>query len=210
MHRTRTRLLIAAAAGLVAALLTPVPLAAGPVMSGLVGWIVGSLGFSVPLLVHLFRQDVDATRTRVEGSTAGRSETDIIVLLASLASLGAIALMLLGGGTKPADTVNLEALVTLLSVASAWLAIHTIYTLRYARHWFNAQPGCVDFNATAEPRFSDFAYLSFTLGMTYQVSDTNLRTPEIRALVLRHTLLSYLFGTVIVAATINLVVGLAK
>ena len=60
------------------------------------------------------------------------------------------------------------------------------------------------------PRLSDFAYLSFTLGMTYQVSDTDLKTPAVRRLVLRHTLLSYLFGTVIVAATINLVVGLAS
>lgn len=210
MHRTRTRLVIAAVAGVVAALVIPVPSGAGAAMSGLIGWIVGSLGFSVPLLVHLFRQDVDATRTRVEGSDAGRSETDIIVLLASLASLGAIALMLVGGGSKPTTLNNIEALVTLLSVASAWLAIHTIFTLRYARHWFNAQPGCVDFNAKGEPRFSDFAYLSFTLGMTYQVSDTNLRTAEIRALVLRHTLLSYVFGTVVVASTINLVVGLAK
>jgi len=69
--------------------------------------------------------------------------------------------------------------------------------------------GFIDFNGDGAPRLSDFAYLAFTLGMTYQVSDTDLRTPEVRRLVLRHTLLSYVFGTVIVAATINLVVGLA-
>lgn len=57
---------------------------------------------------------------------------------------------------------------------------------------------------------SDFAYLAFTLGMTYQVSDTDLKTARLRRIVLFHTLLSYLFGTVIVAATINLVAGLAK
>ena len=178
-------------------------------MRSLVGWVVGSLSFAVPLLLHLYRQDVDATRTRVEGTEATRSETDLIIIVASLASLGAIAFMLLGGGTKSTGRSSVEALVTLAAVASAWLSIHTIFTLRYARHWYNAQPGCIDFNADVDPRFSDFAYLAFTLGMTYQVSDTALRTPEVRALVLRHTLLSYLFGTVFVAATINLVVGLA-
>ena len=60
------------------------------------------------------------------------------------------------------------------------------------------------------PRYTDFAYLAMTLGMTFQVSDTDLQTPEIRATALRHALLSYLFGAVIVATTINLVGGLAS
>ncbi|MDQ1394509.1 MAG: hypothetical protein QOF30_3486, partial [Acidimicrobiaceae bacterium] len=55
-----------------------------------------------------------------------------------------------------------------------------------------------------------FAYLAFTIGMTYQVSDTNLTSQEIRRTALRHGLLSYLFGTVIIAATINLAAGLVK
>ena len=57
---------------------------------------------------------------------------------------------------------------------------------------------------------SDFAYLAFTLGMTYQVSDTALRTSQVRKIVLAHTLISYVFGAVIIAASINLLAGLAK
>ncbi|MEO7423351.1 MAG: DUF1345 domain-containing protein [Ornithinibacter sp.] len=68
----------------------------------------------------------------------------------------------------------------------------------------------MDFNTDQPPRPSDFVYLSFTLGMTYQVSDTALGTPRTRSLVLGHTVLSYIFGTVVVATTINLVVGLAS
>jgi uncharacterized membrane protein len=60
------------------------------------------------------------------------------------------------------------------------------------------------------PRYADFAYLAFTIGMTFQVSDTDLKTTEIRATALRHALLSYLFGSVILAATINLIAGLAR
>ena len=65
-------------------------------------------------------------------------------------------------------------------------------------------------NNDERPCFSDFAYLAFTIGMTYQVSDTDLTTKGFRRLALRHALLSYLFGTVIIAATINLVAGLVK
>ncbi|QIM22078.1 DUF1345 domain-containing protein [Phycicoccus sp. HDW14] len=101
-------------------------------------------------------------------------------------------------------------MLAVLAVAAGWLAVHTVYALRYARHWFVNEPGCVDFPGDGPPRLSDFVYLSFTLGMTYQVSDTDLRTPAVRRLVLRHTLLAYLLGTVVVAATINLVVGLAS
>ena len=68
----------------------------------------------------------------------------------------------------------------------------------------------VDFNQDAPPRYTDFAYLGFTIGMTFQVSDTELTAPEVRVTALRHALLSYLFGAVILAATINLVAGLVN
>ena len=82
--------------------------------------------------------------------------------------------------------------------------------LRYARLYFDGTPGGVDFGDTDAPRYTDFAYLAFTLGMTYQVSDTTLQTSPFRVLALRQALLSYLFGAVILAATINLVAGLAN
>ena len=66
----------------------------------------------------------------------------------------------------------------------------------------------MQFNTSEPPRFSDFAYLAFTLGMTFQVSDTNFQTNTFRKVALGHSLLSYLFGTVIVAATVNLIVSL--
>ena len=81
---------------------------------------------------------------------------------------------------------------------------------RYARLYHLGPNGGIDFNQHAPPRYSDFAYLAFTIGMTFQVSDTNLQTAEIRATALRHALLSYLLGAVILATTINLVSGLLR
>jgi uncharacterized membrane protein len=74
--------------------------------------------------------------------------------------------------------------------------------------YFTGHDGGIDFNQTTPPRYLDFAYLAFTIGMTFQVSDTDLKTPAIRATALRHALLSYLFGAVVLASTINLIAGL--
>ena len=52
--------------------------------------------------------------------------------------------------------------------------------------------------------------MAFTIGMTYQVSDTELNSRAIRSTALRQALLSYLFGAVIIAMTINVVAGLLK
>jgi uncharacterized membrane protein len=80
--------------------------------------------------------------------------------------------------------------------------------LRYAQLYYTRPQGGVNFNQETPPRYLDFAYPAFTIGMTFQVSDTDLEKPEIRVAALRHGLLSYLFGAVILAATINLIAGL--
>jgi uncharacterized membrane protein len=100
--------------------------------------------------------------------------------------------------------------VAISSVVLSWAVVHTIFTLRYARLYYVGTDGGIDFNQDQPPRYTDFAYLAFTLGMTFQVSDTDLKTSTIRATALRHALLSYLFGAVIIAVTINLVAGLSK
>jgi uncharacterized membrane protein len=87
--------------------------------------------------------------------------------------------------------------------------LHTLYTLRYARLYYTSGKG-IDFNQADPPQYTDFAYLSFTVGMTYQVSDTNITTHSIRATALRHSLLSFVFGSVILASTINLVINLTR
>jgi uncharacterized membrane protein len=87
--------------------------------------------------------------------------------------------------------------------------VHTVFTLHYARIFYgDPEPdGGIDFGTTASPSFTDFAYVAFTVGMTYQVSDTNLTTQAMRRTALAHALLSFLFGTFILALTINVLAG---
>ena len=86
--------------------------------------------------------------------------------------------------------------------------LHLTYAARYAYLYYGDPVGGIDFNSSDPPAYRDFCYFSYNLGMTYQVSDTGVSSTAIRSVVLRHCLISYVFGTVILAATINLVAGL--
>lgn len=99
--------------------------------------------------------------------------------------------------------------VAALTVALSWWLVHTIFTLRYAR-LFYAVGGGIEFHQDEQPSYWDFAYVAFTIGMTFQASDTNLTSAPLRATALRQALLAYLFGVVVVAMTINVVAGLLK
>ena len=84
-----------------------------------------------------------------------------------------------------------------------------MYTLRYARLYYTEPRGGVDFTGGADPVYRDFTYLAFTIGMTFQVSDTALQTTDIRMTALRHSLMSFVFDVVIIAVTVNVVAGLS-
>jgi uncharacterized membrane protein len=93
---------------------------------------------------------------------------------------------------------------------ASWAVLHTIFVLRYARLYYSEPVGGIDFKQESDPTYRDFAYVGFTVGMTFQVSDTDIGKSTIRTAVLRHALLSFIFGAVILAITINLLAGLSK
>src|SRR6185437_3364923 len=100
----------------------------------------------------------------------------------------------------------LLTIVAVLSITLGWAAIHTTFTLGYARLYYQPPSGGIDFES--EPDYRDFAYVAFTIGMTYQVSDTQISRREIRHTVIKHALLSFVFGTAIIAVTINVLANL--
>jgi uncharacterized membrane protein len=103
--------------------------------------------------------------------------------------------------------------VAVLTVVLSWTVVNTVYTLRYADLHFASGAVGIAFGDSAEqepPTYRDLAYVAFTIGMTYQVSDTTVRDSRIRRTVLSHALLSYLFGVVIVGGAVNLVAGLLR
>jgi uncharacterized membrane protein len=134
--------------------------------------------------------------------------TELIVLSAGVALLAAVGLALIRAGNATGATKAYLITLGLLSVALSWGLVHTVFTLRYARAYYVRPVGGIDFNEEDPPTYLDFAYLALTIGMTFQVSDTNLTTKAIRRIALSHALFSYLFGAVIVALVINVVSSL--
>ena len=183
---------------------------AGPWQVALLGgWMAAAALFVVWMWLTIWPMDAEATAAHAGREDPGRAATDATFLLAALASLIAVGLLLLGGasnaGGKPA-----QAALSLGSVVLAWASVHTLFTARYARLYYSGPAGGIDFHDPEPPRYSDFAYLAFTIVMTFHVSDTYLETAVIRATALRHALLSYVFGVGIIATMVNLVAGLSK
>jgi uncharacterized membrane protein len=181
--------------------------------AGVAGWIAACLLYTSWVWLHLYPLDADGMRTHATREDPGAVVSDVLIVSASIASLAAVAIILVRASRDQGGTQAAVAALAVTSVALSWFLVHTLYAQRYAREYYRNKPeGGIEFvSDTGErPVFSDFLYLAFDLGMTYQISDTPVRTRRLRAIVLRHTLLSYLFGTVILASTINLVVGLGS
>ena len=136
-----------------------------------------------------------------------------LLVSASIASLlGAGYALHLAGQHQGVLRVML-IILAVLTVVLSWTLVNTIYTLRYADQHHASTRGGIEFGDQDDPQqpsYRDFAYVAFTIGMTYQVSDTTLRDPLIRRSVLGHAALSYLFGVVIVAGLVNLLAGLIQ
>jgi uncharacterized membrane protein len=173
----------------------------------LIGWIAAAAVFVVWFWITIWPMGSSATAAHAVREDPGRAVADLLVLAAAVASLAAAGVLLAAGSSGGKEA---QAGLSVLSVALAWAAVHTVFTTRYARLYFLGSPGGIDFNDEMPPRYTDFAYLAFTIGMTFQVSDTAISSKVVRATALRHALLSYLFGAIIIATTINLVAGLAK
>jgi uncharacterized membrane protein len=131
----------------------------------------------------------------------------VLVLVATAGSFGSVAFILLEASSAQSGLKAAIIAMALGSVTLSWLLVHSLFTLRCATIYYRDNDG-VDFNEKKPPRYADFAYLSFTVGMTFQVSDTDLKTDAIRYTALRQALLSYVLGAIVLATVINLVSGL--
>ncbi|MFP1150692.1 DUF1345 domain-containing protein [Mycobacterium sherrisii] len=175
----------------------------------LAGWIAAAGVYVVWTQVIFFGMNADQTRIWATREDPTRWVADAVILSASIASLGGVGYVVAATSRAGAESGQ-AAVVGILTVAASWFAVHTLFTGHYARLYYSDDPGGIDFHDPEPPRFRDFAYVAFTVGMTYQVSDTEINLTSIRGTVLRHALISYLLGAVVLAVTINLIAGLSS
>ena len=204
----RRRVLIASGAG--TAVGAGLAFSPAAVAAPLVGWVVAAAVFVVWTWLEIWPQGPAETAAHARREDPSRPVADLGCLSAAVASLVAVGILLVSAGNAKGATKLLEIGLSIAAVAAAWSLVHTIFTLRYARTYFSTGECRISFNDDDPPRYSDFAYVAMTVGLTFQISDTDLQSHVFRRLVIRHMLLSYLMGAVFVAITINLVAGMSK
>jgi uncharacterized membrane protein len=157
-------------------------------------------------------------RARAQMQDLSRTLIFVFVVMAACAGLFAVGFLFFANkGVVQRPHFVLHLLMSLVAVISSWALVHTVFGLRYAHTYYGdpdgpagPQPhaGGLEFPGEREPDYLDFAYFSFVIGMTFQVSDVVITSRDFRKLVLLHSMLAFGFNTVILALAINTVAAL--
>ena len=153
-----------------------------------------------------------------DSARADCSSSSILIFTSNVAAcMSLLAVILVIREHKALQNIGgLHFLVAALTVIESWLLIHTVFTLHYAHIFYRSEQdlevegpgGGLIFPGEREPDYLDFAYFSFVIGMTCQVSDVNVTSHSLRLLTLLHGLLSFAFNTAILALSINTISSL--
>jgi uncharacterized membrane protein len=179
-------------------------------VAALAGWDAAAVVFLLLVWSAVAHLDTRGTATSAKAEDASPTESEAVLVGAGTASLIAVGFTLAEAGRSGGATRVLLIALAMASVVLAWASVHTVYALRYARLYYADPVGGISFNGDSRPTYLDFAYVAVTIGMTSQVSDTSLAAPALRRTVLGHALLAYLYATVVVALSINIVASLIR
>jgi uncharacterized membrane protein len=209
----RGRLLIGMLLGFLAGILCFLLVAHSGILSLMIAWDVGALVLLGLTWRVILGSNSEMTKVRATSEDPGRYGVFLIAVGSSLVSLFAAVFVLHGKKDMvAANLVGTLDTLAILAVLLAWVMTHTAYALRYARLYYQpingeAREG-LNFPGNEPPDDMDFAYFSFVLGMAFQVSDVSITCKHIRRTVLWHSLQSFLYNTVILALSLNLLFGL--
>jgi uncharacterized membrane protein len=191
-------------AGAVASLFMPIS------ASILLGWDVAVLIYLAWTWGAVQGLDPEVTAQLAKREDPSTPVADLVVIGAGTAMLAAVGFALAKAGEATGGMKAYLVTLGLVSVVLSWAVVHTVFALKYARAYYSEPAGGIEFNENEPPNYIDFAYYAFTIGMTFQVADTNITSRAVRRTTLHHALLSYLFGAVLLGLVINVVATLLK
>jgi uncharacterized membrane protein len=182
-------------------------------MAVVAGWDAAALAFLITVWPIIVRANSSSAAQLATREDETRGSATMLLLAASVASLLGVGLALILAGQESGPLKVLLVGFAVLTVVLSWTVVNTVFTLRYADQHFSSGAAGIAFGDSDRPEaptYRDFAYVAFTIGMCYQVSDTTVRDRRIRRTVLSHALLSYVFGVAIVGGSVNLIAGLIR
>lgn len=203
------RALVCVAAGVVVGIIAAVT--AAPSLGPLVGWCTAGVIALVWVWRICWRQDPAGTE-RVAREESVSHVTDNAIITACIASIAAVVVALIQSSNQNGDATSIALVILgVFGTIVAWALVNTVYALKYARMYFLDHPDDgFDVKQERQPTYSDFAYFAFTVGMSYAGPEIEPINSEVRRKALLHALLSYFFGTVLIAVSINLVTNLGQ
>lgn len=206
--RARSFIAVAVAAG---AWFAVRPFAAEPTCI-IAAWDSFALTLLTLIWITILASGIEHIRYRARTQDLSRLLVFIFTVAAACSSIFAVVFLL--SAAKQTRHVGLHAALSVVAVLASWTLVHTMFALRYAHSYYGEgdsreKPvGGLEFPGDDNPGYLDFAYFSFVIGMTCQVSDVQISSKSLRCLALIHGILSFCFNTIILALTINTVSGL--
>ena len=201
------RALTSLAAGLASGL--TVALLGLPALAPLVGWTTAASAALIWVWRTSWPQGPQGTKRLAEEEGQTHS-TDTLVLTAAVASLAAVADALVRSSSNQDPLAVTLVILSIVAVILSWALVNTVLALKYARLYYLDEDGGINFKQDQPPAYSDFAYMAFMVGMAFAITETEPQNTHIRKVILGHALLSYAFGTGILAVAINLVTNLGQ
>jgi uncharacterized membrane protein len=180
----------------------------------MISWDVFSFCLIVMSGINFFSMKPQEIRYQAKNQDTSKSVVLVIILISTVGSLLGIFLIIMNKGTWMLNKYT-ETFIYIFGVNCSWFLLHIMFTFRYAHLYYGDHPSTrgvdmagLDIPEEDFPDYLDFAYFSFVIGMTFQVSDIRIISRSIRRLALLHGLLAFLFNTVIVAMVINVILDL--
>ena len=176
-------------------------------------WDVFALSYVIISWIVFFTSTTDHITKKARTNDGGKLFVFFIVIFASFVSMITVSILVISRDSSGIEEVVFLPII-IGGILLSWTLVHTTFCFHYAHLYYDNVKGTntnvegLEFPKEKHPDYIDFAYFSFVIGMTFQVSDVEISTRKIRRLALLHGLLSFILNTFVVALTINLIAGL--
>lgn len=184
-------------------------------MNAMLIWDVFAACYLILSWIVILKRPVAEIRKWAKKDDGSVAFVFVLIVVSSLASMFTVLLLMLSQ-KQSSSTEEFYLPIAISGMMLSWIMVHSIYVFHYAHMYYDDDEKTkkdaygLEFPGDEKPDYLDFAYFSFVIGCTFQVSDVEISSPKIRRVVLLHGLLSFGLNTFVVALTINLIAGLSK
>lgn len=185
------------------------PIRSLPLLNLMLCWFGFCVSYIVISWFTFYTMPIATIAKKAQQEDGSRLFVSLFIILVTLGCFVSVLMIIVSSKDRQLNDAYI-IIICMLAMLASWVLVHTIYTFHYARLYYeNKSNGDgLEFPGDDKPDYIDFAYFSFVMGCTFQVSDVGISSKKIRRVALFHGLLSFALNTFVVALTINIISGL--